>query len=120
MRRSASIAIGIVQAVAAAALAAGCGSRGAEGTWENCVDRTGRVVDPQQCAQEQPRWRSPGYIPYFHWYYTRGARPLTFGAPAYGGTVVRPAGAVSHSSDGHAVSRGGFGSTGAAHSSSGA
>jgi hypothetical protein len=120
MKRSASVAVGIVHAVAAAALAAGCGSRGASQTWENCVDRNGLVVDDRRCTQEQPRWNSPGYLPYYHWYYTRGSYPLTMGRPAFGGTVTRPSGAVSHSSSGHSVSRGGFGSTGSAHASSGA
>lgn len=120
MKRSAAVAIGLVQAVAAAALSAGCGSRhgGAEQSWENCVDQQGQVVDDQQCHQEQPQWSRPGYRPYYHWYYTRGGQPLGIGHPAFGGSLVRPAAgvSVSHgSSSGHSVSRGGFGSIGSGH-----
>jgi hypothetical protein len=124
MKRSQAIAIGIVQAVAAAALAAGCGSRATttqtERDWENCVDRNGQVVNDQQCRQEQPRYGTSGYVPYYHWYYTRGYRPLGIGIPATGGTVTRPSslgglGAGSHPASSPSVTRGGFGSIGSGH-----
>jgi hypothetical protein len=125
MKRSQGIAIGIIQAVAAAALAAGCGSRGAttqtERDWENCVDRDGQVVNDQQCRQEQPYYGTTGYVPHYHWYYTRGYRPLGIGSAATGGTVARPSslggvGGESHPASSPSVTRGGFGSIGSGHS----
>ena len=123
MKRSLFIAIGIVQAVAAAALAAGCGSKPPEQVrdWDNCVDRDGRVVSDQQCRQEQPAIGRTGYVPFYHWYYTRGYRALPIGQPAAGGSLTRPSsGAPVHPGAFPSVTRGGFGSIGSGHPAAGA
>lgn len=123
MRRAPFIALGLVQAVAAAALAAGCGSPTPAVTrdWENCADRDGRVVNDQQCQQEQSSIGRVGYVPFYHWYYTRGVQPLPIGQPTMGGSLMRPAGSTPvHPSAFPNVTRGGFGSTGSSHPSAGA
>jgi hypothetical protein len=123
VKRSPVVTVGIVQAIAAAALAAGCGSRGAQTpqedrSWENCVDRNGRVVSEQQCQQDESRRSSPGFMPLYFWYYTRGFQPLAVGATATGGSHTRPAyGTPVRPSAFPNVSRGGFGRTGSAHPS---
>jgi hypothetical protein len=123
MKRSPFIALGLVQAVAAAALAAGCGSQAPAPAvardWENCVDRNERVVSDEQCRQEQSSIGGVGFVPFYHAYYTRGVQPLPIGQPAAGGSLFRAAGSIPvHPSAFPNVSRGGFGSTGASHSSS--
>ena len=120
MKRSQFVAIGIVQAVAAAALAAGCGSTKTTSDWENCVDREDRVVSDQHCQDERSQAGRAGFVPFYHSYYTRGAAPLPIGQRAVGGTLTRPgSGLVRPSSSSPSVTRGGFGSTGSAHPSGG-
>ena len=119
MRKSRSIALGLVQAVSAAALAGGCGSR--QQTWQACVDHANRIVEDQRCEDEQ---RQAQYYPqhphFYHYYYYRSSYAPAIGliAPA-GGDLTRPSGSISHASSTSSVTRGGFGSTAASHASSG-
>jgi hypothetical protein len=111
MRRSASVRLVLVQGIAAAALAAGCGSPGSTRT---CVDKDGLVTTEAHCVEEERRPRTMGYVPYYHWYYVPGrsyvARVGT--RPPLGGSLTPYVGGASHSS---ATVRGGFGSS-AGHS----
>jgi hypothetical protein len=111
MKRSASVRLVLVQGIAAAALAAGCGSPGSTRT---CVDRDGLVTTETNCVEEERRPRTMGYLPYYHWYYVRGRTyvpRIGTRAPA-GGSLTADMGGTSHSS---ATVRGGFGSS-AGHS----
>jgi hypothetical protein len=116
----------LIPPLAAAAIAAGCGSKPqapqgqGDGGWQTCTDQQGRIVDERQCDS-----RSVGYRPglYRWYYYPYGGRPypLGYGVPL-GGTYsdepyrgirtstmgVPTSGATPHGS----VTRGGFGSTG--------
>jgi hypothetical protein len=114
MRRTSSIFLGLVRAVAAAALAGGCGSRQAEQTWETCVDKTSTVVETEKCEEEHRRMNQPGFTPYYHYYYYRSPSAPIVGHSLSGGSLTRPSGSVSHGS----VTRGGFGSSATSHSSS--
>jgi len=118
----------LVPAMAAAAIAAGCGSNPKpplgqdQGTdWQTCTDQQGRVVDERQCDP-----RTAGYRPgLFRWYYYPwGGRPYPIGwlipmGGSYSNTLLpgvpTPSmvarGVVSGSRAG--VVRGGFGKTGA-------
>jgi hypothetical protein len=115
MRKSTSIVLGLVRAVAAAALAGGCGSRQAEQTWETCVDKTSTVVETERCEEEHRRMNQPGFTPYYHYYYYRSSSPPVLGHSLSGGSLSRPSGSVSHGT----VTRGGFGSSGSSHASGG-
>ncbi|HEU4583003.1 MAG TPA: hypothetical protein VFS67_32310 [Polyangiaceae bacterium] len=101
MRRSGSIQTTLVVALAAALQA--CNSDAT--TFRHCVDEDGNVVDDDNCA--------PGSTRHRYWY--GGYTPI--GHHAQGGSYTAPrGGSAPHAT----VSRGGFGSTGAAHFSGGA
>jgi hypothetical protein len=124
----------LIPPLAAAALAAGCGSKPAppqgqgDGTgWQTCTDQQGRVVDERQCDS-----RSAGYRPgLFHWYYYPfGGRPypLGYGVPLGGTYSNEPRPGVPTQSMGvpgggsaprSGVVRGGFGQTGSGSSAAG-
>jgi hypothetical protein len=113
MKRSASVRLVLVQGIAAAALAAGCGS---PGSTRSCVDRAGIVADQSKCVEENRRPRTAGYVPYYHWYYVGGRSYVPrvgMRAPS-GGSLTPDVGGASHSSS---TVRGGFGSS-AGHSAS--
>ncbi len=109
----------ILGMVAAAALAAGCGTgRGADDGWQTCTDKDGRVVDERQCQPAQP-----GYMPglYRWYYYPFGGRPypIGYGIPSGGHFVEAPYAGVRTFSSGIPTSgvrppvviHGGFGSS---------
>jgi hypothetical protein len=122
----------LVPSLAAAAIAAGCGSNPpslppqaqgqGQGTgWQTCTDQQGRVVDERQCDPHRS-----GYSPmlYRWYYYPWGGRPypIGYGVPLGGSysDQVRPGiptlglgasgGSVAGPRTG--VVRGGFGQTG--------
>ena len=114
----------LVPPLAAAAIAAGCGSKpqppqgqGDGAGWQTCTDQQGRVVDERQCDP-----RASGYNPMYRWYYYPwGGRPypVGYGVPLGGSysTEPRPGVPTSLVPGGGAgtrtgVVRGGFGSTG--------
>jgi hypothetical protein len=114
----------LIPPLAAAAIAAGCGSRPqppqgqGDGGWQTCTDQQGRVVDERQCDS-----RSAGYRPgLYHWYYyPYGGRPypLGYGVPLGGtysseprpGVPTQTMGAPGGSAPRSGVVRGGFGKT---------
>lgn len=111
----------LVPPLAAAAIAAGCGSKpqpplgqGQGAGWQTCTDQQGRVVDDRQCDPSQNGYR-PGL--YRWYYYPYGGRPYPFGwsVPLGGTYSAAPHPGVARAG----VVRGGFGSTGAGHSSVG-
>ena len=115
MRKSGTVSVQIVSAVASLALAAGCGSR-TPTHQKACGDDTGRTVDWSKCEEEarkyeESRTHGHGYVPLYHWYYGpyRAPRPVV-GEPLAGFSRVQPTGpGVRIASP--ASARGGFGST---------
>jgi hypothetical protein len=106
----------LIPSLAAAAMAAGCGSKpqpqgqdqGAG--WQACTDQQGRVVEDARCDQ-----RSAGYHPGFRWYYYPYGGipyPLGWGVPRGGSYSAAPFSGVPRSG----VVRGGFGQTGSGSS----
>jgi hypothetical protein len=129
MRRSRSVRIGLLGSIAASCIAlSGCtkSPQTAESWDPVCVDKKNVVANSQKCEEEEKaRSMNSGYIPTHSWYYMH-SRPgimgyYPIGSAISGGTFSRPA-AISHSggssSHGSTVTRGGFGATGAGHSSS--
>ena len=123
MRKSLVVRVPVLSTLAAAALAAGCGSSPPQQGWQTCVDRQqGTAVAQQYCDQETPYASRPGYVPHYSWYYyprgyfwdgpVIGSRvPVggSFSPSAFRSTPMARTGAV----------RGGLGSSAAGHSSSG-
>jgi hypothetical protein len=112
MTRSQRIPLRLVPIVAAAFLA-GCGPQR-----RSCVDQAGNVVVDTNCTTPQSQgtgtsWDTRGSsgIPYYHWYWYRGARM------GYG-SHVSSGGWFSGGHASSATSRGGFGSTAAGHAGS--
>jgi hypothetical protein len=119
----------LIPPLAAAALAAGCGSKpqppgqDPNAGWQTCTDQQGRVVDERQCDS-----RNAGYRPglYRWYYYPFGGRhyPLGYGVPLGGSYSAEPrAGVPTHtmgtpggSAPRAGVVRGGFGTTGSGSS----
>jgi hypothetical protein len=117
----------IVPTLAAAAIAAGCGSKpaqtgqGQDGTgWQTCTDQQGRVADERQCDSQASGYR-PGL--YRWYYYPYGGRifPLGYGVPLGGTYSNAPVAGIPTRSIGtpggggaprSGVVRGGFGKTG--------
>jgi hypothetical protein len=122
--------------LSAAAIAAGCGSRGTSSAvssgssagWQTCVDNNNLIADEKACENERRTSHSSGYVPMYHWYYYPfGGRPypVGYGIPLGGHhspipfTGIRTQ-TIGVPATGAAVPRatyGGFGSTGAGHSS---
>jgi hypothetical protein len=123
MKKSAAIHVPLVTTLAAAALASGCGSSGAQTQgWQSCVDRTQNVaVEQRYCDDESSRWFTPGYAPHYGWYYYPRSYywdgPL-IGSPVPGGGTwgTRPFSAPMARTG--AVVRGGLGTTASGHASS--
>jgi hypothetical protein len=130
MKRSRTVPLSLVSTLAAAAMAAGCGSRSTAQTqgWQTCVDRDkNTVVDRQYCDSD---WDSPhpsGYVPHFFWYYyprsyywdaPRIGMPIPVGG-SYGPAPFASAPMAGSGAAVHSVVRGGFGSTAAGHASGG-
>jgi hypothetical protein len=123
MRKSRTVSLSFVSALAGAALAAGCGSRPAQQQgWQTCVDRqTNTAVDTGNCDQEPYQPHPYGYVPHYHWYYyPRGyywdAPRMGMPVPSGGTFGTRSFGSVPMARTG--VVRGGFGSTASGHASS--
>jgi hypothetical protein len=128
--RSRAVSVPLVSTLAAAALAAGCGSSHtpappapAEG-WQTCVDHSrGTAVEQRYCDEDTARASTPGYIPHYLWYYF--PRGYYGSGPAIGSPVpeggrwgTQPFASAPMSRTGSIV-RGGLGSTAAGASSSG-
>jgi hypothetical protein len=114
MKKSGSVVLHLVPAIAASILATGCGPQPTH--VESCVDGNSLVVDNKRCEEEdKTRAARSGYVPFYHWYYTPygGSTHYAVGTKLSGGTTVRPAVASS------TVVRGGFGSTGSGRPSIG-
>lgn len=129
-RTSRAVPLVIVPAMAAVAVAMGCGS-GTPPSQRVCVDNARTVVDQQRCIEEEQRGRGAsgsfasggtgnpggggggGYIPMHHWYYFRGGVVPLPGTPApINGSFTAPVSSGSTSSSSSSgVVRGGFGST---------
>jgi len=124
MKKSLVVHVPLVSALAAAALAAGCGSRSQAQGWQTCVDRaSGTSVAQQYCDDEVARPSAPGYTPHYFWYYYPHSyywSAPTIGSPVPVGGVysARPFASTPMARTG-AVVRGGIGSTAAGHSSAG-
>jgi hypothetical protein len=125
MKKSRTVHVPLVSTLAAAALAAGCGSSQpaqAQG-WQTCVDRgQGTAVAQQYCDDEVARSNRPGYVPHYFWYYY--PRSYYWNAPGFGSRVPE-GGSYSlrpfHSTPmaGTGVVRGGLGSTASGHVTTG-
>lgn len=128
MKRSRAVPLSLVSTLAAAAVAAGCGSRSTQQGWQTCVDRDrNTVVDRQYCDGDWDTPHPAGYVPHYYWYYyprsyywdaPRVGMPVpiggSYGSRPFASTPMGGTGATMHS-----VVRGGFGSTGAGHASGG-
>jgi hypothetical protein len=116
----------IVPTIAAAAMAAGCGSNPPQGQgqgadWQTCTDQQGRVVDERQCDPHTYGYH-PGLYRWYYYPYGGLPYPLGYGVPLGGSYSNAPlAGVPSRLAPGGVggagarlgVVRGGFGSTGA-------
>lgn len=121
MKKSREIRLTLLHALAASAIAAGCGSRQQEPAgWQACVDANGTVADDRRCQDEPGATHPVGYVPLYRWYYYRPyGGDLFFNVPSIGQRVpaggsysLSPFGGVAHSGRvSGSVSRGGFGST---------
>src|SRR5262245_19692051 len=109
MRRSKSIEITLLAAVAAAVQSCEPGKRTVV---RHCVDEQGRVVDDDYCGPGTGAAGAAGdaSAPRYHYWYG-GYTPL--GSHVSGGSYRPPA--SGNFSPRATVSRGGFGATGAAH-----
>jgi hypothetical protein len=122
VKKSRAVSISLVSTLAAAALASGCGSR--QG-WQTCVDRASdTAVDRQHCDDEGRNAHPYGYVPYYHWYYfPRGyywdAPGIGMRVPPGGSYSTTPYASAPMARTGGSVVRGGFGSMGFGHASSG-
>ena len=117
-RKSKLVKLELLSGVAAACIAlSGCtSSKGPAESWDQvCVDNSNIVSDPKKCEDEQRTQPSPGYSPFYHWYYMP-YRPWGSGYYPIGSTVT--GGSFSAPAHGATVTRGGFGATGAGHSTS--
>ena len=135
MKRSRTIRIPLVTTLAAAAMAAGCGSHPTQGLqpvpqgWQTCVDRAqGTSVDRIYCDDEGEDDYAPtpatGFVPHYSWYYF--PRSFYWDAPGIGSRVPvggmygpHPFSAAPMARTGSVV-RGGFGTTASAHAASSA
>jgi hypothetical protein len=139
VKRSRTIRIPLVTTLAAAAMAAGCGSHGTQGLqpvpqgWQTCVDRAqGTSVDRAYCDDEDTESSTPapgtsaasGFVPHYSWYYF--PRTYYWDAPLIGSRVplggmygAHPFSAAPMARTGGVV-RGGFGTTASAHAASSA
>jgi hypothetical protein len=127
VKRSAAIRIPLVTTLAAAALAAGCGSQPglqqAQQGWQTCVDRAqGTSVEQTYCEDDTARTgATPGYYPHYYWYYFPRsyyweAPPIGTRVPTGGAYGLHPFSSTPMARTGSVV-RGGFGSTASAHAS---
>jgi hypothetical protein len=116
----------IVPTLAAAAIAAGCGSKPpqpqgqGDGGWQTCTDQQGRVVDERQCDQQASGYR-PGLFRWYYYPYGGPIYPLGYGVPLGGTYANEPRAGVPTRSMGTprtGVVRSGFGKTGSSSGSS--
>ena len=105
MKRSKTAPVTLLSAVAAMALAAGCGRPTHQ---QVCGDADGVVVDPQRCEEESRRTGGVGYLPLYAWFYGPYGRVYPPGSRLTDATRVRPSGNGVKVA---APTRGGFGSS---------
>ena len=103
MKRSKSAPVKLLSAVAAMALAAGCGRPTHQ---QVCGDTNGVVVDPQKCEEESGRPRGVGFLPLYAWYYGPYGRAYPPGSRLTGASTTPPSGRGVRVAS---PSRGGFG-----------
>ena len=123
MKRSRAVHVPLVSTLAAAAMAAGCGSSPPAQGWQTCVDRTSKItVEQRYCDEEAPRYANRNYVPHYGWYYY--PRGYYTSGPGIGMRVPDGGAWGGHQfvstpvSRTGAVVRGGLGSTASGHSSS--
>jgi hypothetical protein len=104
-RRSANVSLGLALFVASSLVTCG------PSVPQRCVDQDGRVVDDNACRGVLPTGHRPGTT--YRWYY--GGTGFGRGAVVHGGSYTPMSGTSVHSS----TTRGGFGSSAAAHGSTG-
>jgi hypothetical protein len=125
MRKSRAVPISLISSLAAAAIAAGCGSWGRREGWQTCVDRNSETaVDRQYCDDDWGQPRPYGYVPRYHWYYyPRGyywnGPSIGMRVPAGGSYSGAPIASAPMARSGASAVRGGFGSTAAGRPSGG-
>lgn len=132
MKSSASVKLWLMPLLSLGAIAAGCGSRGGGAGWQTCVDQGGRVVDEQRCQNEQRSHVGLNPWLYRWYYYPYGGDRYGVGrvVPGGGSYATEPFAGVGTRSMGTpsvgasaphvgGTSFGGFGGTGAGHSSIG-
>ena len=89
MKRSQSAPVKLLSAVAAMALAAGCGRPTHQ---QVCGDNDGFVVDPKNCEDESRRAHGGAFVPLYAWYYGPYGRAYPPGARLDDASRIRPAG----------------------------
>ncbi|HET7185542.1 MAG TPA: hypothetical protein VFI82_12710 [Terriglobales bacterium] len=104
MKKSAKVTLGFVAAAAMVLL--GCQRT----EKQRCLDKYGMVTDDYYCDPSRPGT----YRNFYHWHYG-GSGGFGYGTYVHGGGTT-PTPGVGHSTA-SGVSRGGFGGSGAAHSS---
>jgi hypothetical protein len=90
MKKSRAVSVPLVSTLAAAALAAGCGSSRTPAQeqqgWQTCVERgRGIAVEPRFCDEELARPSTAGSTPRYGWYYF--SRGYYWNGPAIGSEV---------------------------------
>ena len=116
MKRTVSIDLRILPAIAAAAIAAGCGTPANQAAVaadvRHCMDNTKTLVEPSKCDEESRRAaRHSGpfvYAPLYHWVY--GPRGAAVGTHV-GGNAAFYRSTSSPGAPGSTTTRGGFGSS---------
>ncbi len=123
VRSSRAVPISLVSTLAAAAIAAGCGSsRAQQQGWQTGVERAPETaVDRRYCDDDWGQARPAGYVPHYYWYYyPRGyywdAPGIGMRVPGGGSYGAAPLGSMPMARTGGSAVRGGFGSTAAGHS----
>ncbi len=130
-KKSSKVGLGLVSLVASMAISTAFVSCGSEESWDQyCVDKDNKVVDPHLCEQgtqgNNNNGSNNGVSPFYMWYFmSRGGgsgHSYPIGSTVTGGTYNAPShissGGTSQSPSKGTTSRGGFGKTGAGHSSS--
>ena len=115
----------LIPPLAAAAIAAGCGSKPqvpqgqGDGTgWQTCTDQQGRIVDERQCDSRAAGYR-PGLYRWYYYPFVGRPYPLGYGVPLGGTYSNEPHPGVATQTMGvprSGVVRGGFGRTGSGSS----
>lgn len=112
MKRSSTVTIGLVAALAASLASCGQSNATQPTHQQTCVDAQNKAVDPKLCEGVRTAGGGGGFMPY-HWYYMpwTGSSYPAYGTMMTGGSNIMPSGGGTSVVRSGSVSRGGFGSS---------